>query len=848
MGTKLTAITPEYSSFENDQVLTAAQLNEFLNYFDDQDRLSRICLSGVGIVCGFKLNFTSEQQLIISQGCGITTDGDLLKLQVSIPDSGGLTRIDIPEILYTHFTPFVDNKAIYKPFFYKETGGIEEQIALWELLPVDLVSTETPISEMPNLDDKVVLLYLETYHEDSDLCVGISCDNQGILQVQNLRVLLVDQENADYILSFDKVRDNNDILSTYFNLSEVVAPRVLINEQNTENFAELNDSYNGAIRQDGIVDDVKASIESMLLKLDMATEAVEISLLIDSLFSVSALPQNALYFQYRYDLFKDVIDSYLEMKELFLDGDCSCSPDIYSFPKHLLLGKLIPTADDLLYKRYRHSFYKSPILCCTDNAFDRFKSIVVRLTEQLRTYIKLAIPRTEIKITPSRYSSLLGKKAIPFYYDLQTTLFNNWSYEKTLRNQQKRNLSYHTQLLTPVSSIQTPLKYNLEPFDFLRIEGHQGSSYQQAMGTISQIKANNGLSFDLKALGITISPDETVNIEDYPCEFADLQVMLTTWRQSNSCVLSNASQYLSSYSVDTTWKNPKLPVYYENQGKVNIDLKALLNQKTESNSVYEKMDRAEGSVGRYIADAYKKFVGCSANDIINLTLSEMASVNFRKFSPFAYDLTILKPVQILSNALLLFDSIPVNILNLDRAKYNKLVINANNICVLARQTTGVINGDVAPVLPPASTPGSYMNSQSDMQKYTPLADQVQGKLEEHQGSFNKDYSYDFELNRIVEKAPAMIPNIMEDLLKSCCNIKQIEAIVDEIERRKKQILLNKKLSEFVKKHPGLEHLGGVQPGGTFVMAYLSTALGNIPANTIIADFSLPYSCNCTCEL
>src|SRR5690554_579271 len=145
MGKKLTAITPEYSSFENDQILTAAQLNEFLNYFDDQDRLSRICLSGVGIVCGFKLNFTPEQQLIISQGCGVTTDGDLLKLQVTIPDSDGLKRIDIPEILYTHFAPFVDDKALYKPFFYKESGGVEEQIPLWELFPTDLVTNQAPI-------------------------------------------------------------------------------------------------------------------------------------------------------------------------------------------------------------------------------------------------------------------------------------------------------------------------------------------------------------------------------------------------------------------------------------------------------------------------------------------------------------------------------------------------------------------------------------------------------------------------------------------------------------------------------------------------------------------------------
>ena len=74
-------ITQDYRSFVDDQVLTSGQLNEFLAYFEDQHRLSRICLTGVGIVCGFdfKLN-TAKKELTLNPGCGITTDGDLLRL------------------------------------------------------------------------------------------------------------------------------------------------------------------------------------------------------------------------------------------------------------------------------------------------------------------------------------------------------------------------------------------------------------------------------------------------------------------------------------------------------------------------------------------------------------------------------------------------------------------------------------------------------------------------------------------------------------------------------------------------------------------------------------------------
>ena len=76
-------ITPDYRAFVDDQVLTSGQLNEFLDYFEDQQRLTRICLNGVGIVCGFEVSLNAATKTIaITPGCGITTDGDLIKLLV----------------------------------------------------------------------------------------------------------------------------------------------------------------------------------------------------------------------------------------------------------------------------------------------------------------------------------------------------------------------------------------------------------------------------------------------------------------------------------------------------------------------------------------------------------------------------------------------------------------------------------------------------------------------------------------------------------------------------------------------------------------------------------------------
>ncbi|HNX56294.1 MAG TPA: hypothetical protein PKO30_11965, partial [Prolixibacteraceae bacterium] len=91
MATKLSSITSQYRSFTDDQVLTADQLNTLVNYFQDQQRLTRVCLNGVGIVCGLKVSIGTGNEVTVTQGCGITTDGDLIRLLRPIPESSEMT-------------------------------------------------------------------------------------------------------------------------------------------------------------------------------------------------------------------------------------------------------------------------------------------------------------------------------------------------------------------------------------------------------------------------------------------------------------------------------------------------------------------------------------------------------------------------------------------------------------------------------------------------------------------------------------------------------------------------------------------------------------------------------------
>jgi hypothetical protein len=110
MSQKLDSITPSYHAFVPDQILSDKDLNEVINYFEDQRRLSRICLSGVGIVCGFKLTTKPNGDFVfvnLSQGAGVTTDGDLLHLLQK--ESDGTSSL-ASTLQFTKYKSFINSE------------------------------------------------------------------------------------------------------------------------------------------------------------------------------------------------------------------------------------------------------------------------------------------------------------------------------------------------------------------------------------------------------------------------------------------------------------------------------------------------------------------------------------------------------------------------------------------------------------------------------------------------------------------------------------------------------------------------------------------------------------------
>ncbi|MGS2764501.1 PKD domain-containing protein [Sinomicrobium sp. M5D2P9] len=834
METKLNTITTRYHSYKKDQVLTHTQLNESIDYFEDQVRLSRISLSGVGIVCGFKVHFNpADKSIIITQGTGITTDGDLLKLRKDIPESPA-KDIRIPEIRYTAFKTFIDDKVFYPHFL----DGDDKQIELTELVAEDKVTDETLLGDFPDLENKVVLLYLESYPKDPDLCSGIDCDNQGTEQVARLRVLLVSQDDADHIINRDALYQKFYLKEVYENLRDVAQRRVILTNMNTGTYKTLKTSYHNAIFDNSVINHLKKGFEAILLHFELDKDNAIIQNRINSRFGFNVL-STPVWFQYHYDLLNDLIDTYTELKELFIRLTTECCPNIGAFPKHLMLGKV---TDGEAYKAYRHRFYKSPILNDKDYG-KKFVLLIERVKNILNAFV---IPNGEVKITPSLAIAPLGARAIPFYYQVEEELLKSWNAFKTSVYKQKNNLSYHTTNLENIPQVQQPLLYGPDTYDFYRIEGHQGKNYADALEQIEAIKTANSLAFDVKAVSIGLN-EQDINMDDYECEFEDLRILLNAWTAEQECVLAEVAAFFSGFSIAEPGSNVKTPA-----------------QKLAASSDYTLASRAYAT---RVAET-KEYTAITERKVVedNLTLQDNALGNIVKA---AFDKNKTGSVNDI-----IFDAQRIAGETLDpeiwagKEDVKKLVIDDSikilaYTHVLSRKMPERLKGINSDVI------SSYNITQEQLCAYVKQMQSV------------------YQTADLSQNLRAFYGLLINQLASICCSGKKLQLLLEEIEDRKERILLRLQLSGFAEKHPGLEHHAGVRKGGTFVLVYLARTertvsrndfgikdiftadtrgiisersfsdaertlaatknIAAIPGGTVIADFSLPYLCCSDCS-
>lgn len=472
----MSATTTIHPNFVSNQLLTSTQLNQLFDYLDEQDRLSRIKLTGSGIICGLGWQISATATIDVNEGFGLSSDGYLISLA---------------ENTYTHYRDYVDpdvddpdaevSSPLYAP--WKKTGSLEGQVdGILELL---ISAGDDNNSELTadTLKDKILVIYLERKAVDLTSCLVTDCDNKGSNIHFTPRVLLVPQE----VLKPVDVCPDAPLplrvprLHTQVNLSNVSTANE-INQAYYKIASEFKNPLFDAIKEALGTYAVFVDLEDDWDWLDKLTEWYE---LVNNGNDVN---------QYFYEITKILVRASNELTQTacHLLTECNTKQD---FPRHLMLGHLDGDSN------YRNIFRPSPLqnvvqgdLQAVRLLFSRIRALVENLpAHELLLDSKKATP--DLRLIPSNTESeLLGDAALPWYYAENEAVKEMWQ---------------------PVSCCtMAPLWGYAEPNDIdldynqaslLRIDGHIGLTCDEAFSQLEILKINHNAEFCVLPLNLSDS-------------------------------------------------------------------------------------------------------------------------------------------------------------------------------------------------------------------------------------------------------------------------------------------------------------------------------------------------------
>lgn len=494
--------------FEANQILSNSHLNQLFNYLDAQERLTRANLIGIGIACGLECRLDAATATIhLSKGCGVTSEGYLL-----------VQQDDVKLVASRKYT--LPPKVDYAPLTDASNAG-----NLLELLPTD--EPGATLLSAVDLKDKALLLFLELKQDDLRTCSSISCDDRGAAVGATVRRLLIPKADLKPLIAAAHelepeltFTDLETALLERINLTDLRLPRFDVPNTGPVTANALLAAFHAVFRTAELATKLGDALSAAYKAFKPLIQAIyptdpfaafeEKFGFLDDAPTTRAQVQ---FLQYYYDLFDDLLRAYDEFRWVGVELLCACVPSGDRFPRHLLLGLLSPTAANQP-TIYRQSFMPSPAIGACEARTKELQLLFQRLVtmvEQFTHTPPLPPPATaggidaQIRITPSKVADVpLSEKAIPYYYLQESAppLYQLWNAEKSRRNRANQNLSYRADEYAPEKSdfVRNPLRYDIEPYNFLRIEGHLGKNYQITVNSLLALQRIYRLPIDIIAL------------------------------------------------------------------------------------------------------------------------------------------------------------------------------------------------------------------------------------------------------------------------------------------------------------------------------------------------------------
>ncbi len=541
-----------FPMFVPDQVLTSENLNQLFGYLDVEGRMTRTNLIGIGIVCGMEVKNGIDgngQFIAITKGTGVTSAGYL----VTTPENGAT---DTTETRYHKFKNYDAVQCRYYDPFVKVSDKTQ-RFPLWELKETSETTGTSPLNTIPGgLGDKVVMLFVELLEKNNKNCDPGSCDDKGINVDVTFRPLLVRKADAMSLIA----TGGGGISGISFNgLANLVMPRWDVPNTQPVTSDDIINAYRKIL--------TPVFIQNFENKLTAAYDMFKPLVTYEypnnpftqlaEKFAFLANPVltsgQTVHMQYYYDFFSDLVQAYEEFCKTGKDLMGVCCPDETLFPRHLLLGEAIPLADNAP-STFRHYFIYSPLFECKNLIyslrilFRRMHLMLTSFDTPTSVVAGSASNDTNIKATPSQLGNVpLSVKAIPYYYKVNQTassLHKFWNVEKKLRNKTNQTLSYNAVAYATDQFVLTPLLFDLEPNNFLRVEGVVGKSITGVLSSVQKRIDENRLPVQVIALKTGTPVVEGFDPKSMGCNTQDLEINFDIVRREWEAIIGKTIEYL----------------------------------------------------------------------------------------------------------------------------------------------------------------------------------------------------------------------------------------------------------------------------------------------------------------
>ena len=554
--------------FNEDQVLTAGQLNQLAGHFDHEHRLTRTKALGIGIVCGLEARL-GEGEIHLSKGAAITSAGDLLQV--------GAGKI------FTHFRLLQDESTVAEEeaIRIRRLGDEEATVTMWQLFESN-VDGSTPLSDFQgnaSLNDLVLVLYLDSYLKEPENCTDTNCDNGGVTQMNELLAVLVPKQ----LLSPPLHSPNR-----YAGMANVTIRRANLGGSTITGLTDLVNRYEEA---------VTGSLPQLVLAVNLIAE--QFPDLLEAAFGeanpaakwavrlrqIATAQTDQPSIQYVYDFFRDLADAINEFREAVRELPGACCPPSDLFSKYVMAGELAQ-ASGLRYPQYRHYFIESPLVRHGDRRNAKAVSLLRRLGLMISTFEpepQLANRAGRIRITPSRQGQAsLGERAIPFYYNLsqRQPLHEFWHFEKTEHGLAESHQGYHMRELSQQAEVRQPFDFADGKSDFFRVEGLLGLPVDEAEKQLEGLVQQHNLPFKIETIQIE---DEVEKVRPKRPFFPDLDILFRHYREeldSNLTLVRDFNVKLKNEFVKT--ENTVEAEFREtDNAEAFAELKVAATQETE---------------------------------------------------------------------------------------------------------------------------------------------------------------------------------------------------------------------------------------------------------------------------